>query len=111
MLGGIQVALKYQTQEMQLPLVVAQGEKPVLLGRNWLEKLNLDWFTIFKVFHVPSLEDVLAKYEALLEKGYGHFKLYKAQPLFLKGRPVPYALKEKLGRSFRDWRMKRFSTK
>ena len=27
---------------------------------------------------MPSLEDVLAKYEALFEKGYGHFKLYKA---------------------------------
>ena len=70
--------MKYQTQEMQLPLVVAQGEKPVTLGRNWLEKLKLDWSTIFKVSRVPSLEDVLAKYEALFVKGYGHFKLCKA---------------------------------
>ena len=77
-----------------------------LLGQNWLEKLNLDWpcSTIFKVTHVPALEDTLAKYEALFEKGYGHIKLYKAsiqvrevaQPFFLKARPVPYALKEKV---------------
>ena len=125
LLGGIRVAVKYQTQEMQLPLVVAQGIKPVLLqihhifapfanisksvfspsvGRNWLGKLNLDWSTIYKVSHVPAVEDILAKYEALFEKGYGHIKLYKAsiqvregaQPLFLKARPVPYALKEKV---------------
>ena len=104
LLGEIRVAVKYQTQEMQLPLVVAQGKKPVLLGRNWLEKLNLDWSTIFKVSHVHTVEDILAKYEALFEKGYGHIKLYKAaiqvregaQPQFLKARPVPYALKEKV---------------
>ena len=89
---------------MQLPLVVAQGKKPVLLGRDWLEKLNLDWSTIFKVSHVPTVENILVKYEALFEKGYGHIKLYKAsiqvregaQPLFLKARPVSYALKEKV---------------
>ena len=54
--------------------------------------------------HVPAVEDILAKYEALFEKGYGHIKMYKAsiqvregaQPLFLKARPVPYALKEKV---------------
>ena len=54
--------------------------------------------------HVPELEDTLAKYEALFEKGYGHMKLYKAsiqvrevaQPFFMKARPVPYALKEKV---------------
>ena len=104
LLGEIRVAVKYQTQEMQLPLVVAQGKKPVLLGRNWLEKLNLDWSTIFKVSHVHAVEDILAKYEALFEKGYGHIKLYKAaiqvregaQPQFLKARPVPYAHKEKV---------------
>ena len=61
LLGEIRVAVKYQTQEMQLPLVVAQGKKPVLLGRNWLEKLNLDWSTIAKVSHVPAAEDALAK--------------------------------------------------
>ena len=70
--------MKYQTQEMQLPLVVAQGKKPVLLGRDWLEKLNLDWSAIFKVSHVPTVENILVKCEALFEKGYGHIKLYKA---------------------------------
>ena len=87
----------------------------VLLGRNWLEKLSLDWPTIFQVSHVPALEDILAKYEALFETGYGHIKLSKApirvregaEPLFLKARPVPYALKERWSRSFRDWRMKK----
>ena len=78
LLGEVRVAVKYQTQEIQIPLVVAQGKKPVLLGRDWLEKLNLDWSTIFKVSHVPAVEDILVKYEALFEKGYGHIKLYKA---------------------------------
>ena len=53
---------------------------------------------------MPALEDTLGKYEALFEKGYGHIKLYKAsiqvrelaQPFFLKARPIPYALKEKM---------------
>jgi len=34
LLGELQVAAKLQTQEMQLPLVVVQYEKPVLLGWN-----------------------------------------------------------------------------
>ena len=43
LLAEIQVAVKYQTQEIELHLVIAQGKKPVLLGCNWLnEKLNLD---------------------------------------------------------------------
>ena len=97
---------------MQLRLVVPQGVKPVLLGRNWLEKLNLDWScsTVFKASHVPTLEDILARYEALFKRGYGHMKLYKAsiqvregaQPFFLKARPVPYALKEKVEQELRS---------
>ena len=34
LLGELQVAVKFQTQEMQPPLVVVQCEKPVLLGWN-----------------------------------------------------------------------------
>ena len=104
---------------MQLPLVVAQGKKPVLLDCNWLEKLDLDWSTILKVSHVPTAEDILAKYEALFEKRYGHIKLYKAsiqvregaQPLFLKQDPFHMLLKKRWSRSFRDWRMKGLSAK
>ena len=49
LLGEIQVRVKFQTQEVQLLLLVAEGDKPVLLGRNWMEKMKLDWATIFKV--------------------------------------------------------------
>ena len=79
----------------------------MLLGWNWLEKLKRDWSNTFKVSQVPALEDILAKYEALFERGYQLIKVYKAldpftsvkagaQPIFLKARPIPYALKEKV---------------
>ena len=102
LLGEFQVRVTYQTQEVQLPLVVAEGDKPVLLGRNWLDKLKLDWATIFKVSEVNAVDGLIAKYQVLFENGYGHLKQFKAsiqvredaQPIFLKARPVPYALKE-----------------
>ena len=83
---------------MHLPLVVAKGDKPVLLGLE----LKLDWATIFKVSEVNSMDELIAKYQDLFEKGYGRLKQFKAsiqvredaQPIFLKARPVPYALKE-----------------
>ena len=85
---GNSIRVTYQTQGVHLPLVVAKGDKPVLLGWNWLDKLKLDWATIFKVSEVNA--------------GYGHLKQFKAsiqvredaQPIFLKARPVPYALKK-----------------
>ena len=101
LLGEIQVRVKYQTNEVHLPFVVA---KPVLLQRNWLEKLKLDWATISKVSQVNAVDGVIAKYRLLFEKGYGHLKQFKAsihvhedaQPIFLKAWPIPYALKEKV---------------
>ena len=96
--------MTYQTQEVQLPLVVAEGNKPVVLERNWLDKLKLNWVTIFKVSEVNAVDELIAKYQVLFEKGYGHLKQFKAsiqvredaQSIFLKARPVPYALKEKV---------------
>ena len=63
---------------MKLPLVVAKGDKPVLLGRNWPDKLKLDWATIFKVSEVNAVDGLTAKYQDLFEKGYGHLKQFKA---------------------------------
>ena len=96
--------MTYQTGEVHLPLVVDKGDKLVLLERNWLDKLKLDWATIFKVSEVNTVDGLIAKYQDLFEKGYGHLKQFKAsiqvredaQPIFLNARPVPYALKEKV---------------
>lgn len=82
---------------------MVEGDKPVLLGRNWLNKL-LDWATIFKVSEVNAVDGLISEYQALFEKVYGLIKQFKAsiqfcedaQPIFLKARPVPYALKEKV---------------
>ena len=69
--------MRYQTQEMQLPPVVAQGEKPVLLGRNWLEKCReTAWISPPSLYQVPALEDILAEYEAQFEKRYRHIRPY-----------------------------------
>ena len=89
--------MTYQTQEVQLPLVVAEGDKPVLLERNWLDKLKLNWATIFKVSEVNAVDGLIAKCQVPFERGYGHLKQFKAsiqvredaQSIFLKARTVP----------------------
>ena len=104
LMGEFQVSVKYQSQEARLPLIVAKGNKPVLLGRNWLEKLKLDWANIFKVTQENAAVEITSRYAALFESGFGHLKQFKAsikiqdhaKPIFLKARPVPYALKDKV---------------
>lgn len=40
--GEISVNVKYLSQECKLPLVVVQGYRPSLLGRDWSQLLSLD---------------------------------------------------------------------
>ena len=40
--GCIEVNVKYQSQEMQLSLLVIAGEGPSLLGHDWLAQIILD---------------------------------------------------------------------
>ena len=113
-LGVIETPVKYKFQTLTLPLVVVKGDKPNLLGRNWLFKLKLDWNEVVqhtwevrgKVHAVDDplseLEDILSRYEdTVFSEGIGTFKYFKAHihvksdavPVFRKARPVPYALK------------------
>lgn len=43
LLGESTVTVEYGTQKCELPLVIVKGDKPALFGRNWLEKIKLDW--------------------------------------------------------------------
>ncbi|XP_031760407.1 uncharacterized protein K02A2.6-like, partial [Xenopus tropicalis] len=84
-----------------------KGNRPTLLGRNWLKHLKLNWAKIFTIkqteaaFH-KNLEQILSKHDSLFKEEFGSIKGLKAtitvnsdaKPIFHKPRPLPYALKE-----------------
>ena len=94
-LGSIDVNINYNGQEAQLPLVVVQGQGPNLLGRNWLEQIQLDWKEIH--FLQDKLQSVVGKHEELFRLGIGKLKGHKvrnlvdpnAKPRFCKARTIP----------------------
>ena len=102
--GIITLPVVYEGQEQCLPLLVVEGNGPALLGRNWLEKLKLNWQNILQVRVAESLSGVLTKHKAIFRKGLGTIKGFKAdiklqhgaQPIFCKARPVPYALRDRV---------------
>ena len=59
MVGELSVKVQCQEQVEQLPLVVAAGNGPSLLRRDWLAKLKLDWSTIFAVHAEEASGNIL----------------------------------------------------
>ena len=105
--GSTIVTVKYKDQTEQLPLVVANGSGPSLLGRHWLMKICLDWTNLFCVNHACyslSLQGILDTYTTIFSSELGVLKGTNAtirvdptaQPRFHKPRAVPYALKAKI---------------
>ena len=91
----------YGEQQVFLPLLVVKGGGPNLFGRNWLEKIKLDWPAIHKVQDNP-LDGILAQYQLGFQEGHGTLVGYNAQiqidpaatPKFCKARTVPYAYRK-----------------
>ncbi|RXN17967.1 integrase core domain [Labeo rohita] len=105
-LGEIQVPVQYNGNEWTLPLMVVKGDKTPLMGRNWLQKIKLDWGKIFSLKQETaiqlSLKAVLDNHKDLFKEGYGKITDFQSRirvkrdskPIFHKPRPVPYALRE-----------------
>ena len=83
-------------------LVVHAPSKPPVLGRNWLQSINLDWQSLFMVQDNPP--DVISEFGELFQSDMGTFRGYQANitlqkgaiPRFHRPRPVPYALQKKV---------------
>ena len=103
-LGVADVKVEHNGQITTLPLIIVPGEKPPLLGRNWLSNLQLDWRKIFSIQSLRNLQDVLDSYSEVFEDGLGTVKGITAKiyvdtasvPKFHKARPVPFSLREKV---------------
>ena len=114
--GVLKVNVDYQNQRELLDLYVVKSKGPVLMGRDWLRKIRLDWCSIKSLQASTAtlspkerLETMLDKYSDVFEDKLGTFTSAKAeltlkedsQPRFLKARQVPYALKPKVEEEFR----------
>ena len=115
--GEIEIPVKYPGNEkMTMKLLVVNGKKPSLLGRDWLSLLKMNWTDIFsvKTDDQPALNQLLSQYEELflpntegIQGHKAHLNLKPNQtPPFQKARPVPYSLRpaveEELVRLERD---------
>ena len=98
--------MQYKGQSENLPIVVVAGKGPNLFGRNWLQKLKLDWSQIHLMGQGDTLQDVLNKHGDVFKEGLGKLRGTKAKinvdddmkPKFFKPRPVPFSLREKVDR-------------
>ena len=80
--GQMQCKVVYGGQEHILPMIVAVSEgRPTLLGRNWLEKLKIDWSRVFSLNETSGNEEldaILNKHANLFREGYDGMKGMKA---------------------------------
>ena len=64
------VKVAYEGKEFTLPLLVVKGNGPTLLGRNWQEKVRLNWPVIKQFVPVNlQLEKVVQSYSHLFNEG------------------------------------------
>ena len=104
LLGQLLVNVRHNGQEAHLPLQIAKGNGPALLGRNWLDVIRLDWNHIKHI--TLAVDQLVKKYDDLFQDGLGTMKNIQARlsiqpnatPRFYKPRSVPYALREAIER-------------
>lgn len=104
--GEMTVKVTYGDYVGEHQLYVVEGAGPALLGRDWLKDLRLDWASIKYVSDPGAPTHLQEKYADVFEKGIGELKNVEAklklkndaQPRFCRPRPVPYALKDAIGR-------------
>ena len=97
--GCMVVKVCYGQQEAKLTLLVVHGKGPSLLGRDWLQSLQLNWQEIHSLYSCSLLE-VLDKHAEIFKEGLGTLKGYQAKiyidhdatPRFFKARSVPYSM-------------------
>ena len=79
------VRVQYGAQVDNLLLIVIKGNGSSLFGRNWLEKIYIDWGAVKTLVAQGPLDELLQKHEALFQKELGTLKGIQAK---LKAAPA-----------------------
>ncbi|XP_054281246.1 uncharacterized protein K02A2.6-like [Macrosteles quadrilineatus] len=119
--GEFQAKVASRWENHVLPMVVTRSEvpnQPILLGRNWMSKLQLDWKNVTSGRQSDSVQlvsgkkspvlsiinDLKKEFQNVFEPGIGTIKDIEVElvlkdeavPVFCKARSVPYALRDAL---------------
>ena len=103
-LGSLTVKVEHNSQVSVLPLLVIKGRGPSHFGRNWLERIKVNWSDVNHL-QDSAVDRIVNKHKNLFRDELGTLKgmtakifaTPNAQPRFFKPRSVPYLLKEKVG--------------
>lgn len=104
-IGKCTVEVSHKSSSASVEVYVVDDPKcSPLMGRTWLQVINLDWQEIRSLSTSSQAELLENKYSKLFEDNLGKMKNFQAeiqlkpdtQPKFLKSRPVPVALREKV---------------
>ena len=105
--GKADVPVQYGEYSGTLRLYVVQGSGLTLLGRDWLSCIQLDWTSIRVVaLDMATPGHLIKKYQDVFEPGSGRVTQLKAhlslkeqvEPRFCKPRPVPFAIRNRVGK-------------
>ena len=111
--GVLRVRVAYNNQHVEGNVYVVETDGPALFGRDWLRSIRLDWHRLHHVCEaapkLPSttlqrLDALRSRYAAVfgsdrgrLNCAEGHLDLRDdASPKFVKARPLPYALRDRV---------------
>ena len=101
--GKVSCDVSYSSHTYSLSLIVLATSGPTLLGRDWLQQIQLDWSTLVRINTVldNSIQHLLHPFEDVFRDDLGTFKGDKVSihvdptvpPKFCKARPLPYSMK------------------
>ena len=110
--GVLDVTVEHNGQQQrQLKLYVVNKGGPPLFGREWLDKIRVDWQTVKFMEAAPTnantkskLQQLLQKYQDVFAPGLGKLENIEAKltliddatPKFVKARQLPYAMRPKV---------------
>ncbi|XP_047543258.1 uncharacterized protein K02A2.6-like [Vanessa atalanta] len=102
-LGYIDVDVRFGQNSAKLKLYVVENGGPPLMGRTWIKELKLTIVECHKITERDSIASKLKReYPEVFAEGLGTFKscirlhLNDKKPVFVKARPLPLALRERV---------------
>ena len=77
--GQADVNVEYAGQQVQLPLLIVEGEhKPALFGRDWLAAVKLDWTMLHQLRSDTTAAGIVSKFPDVFREDVGCIRGYTA---------------------------------